>query len=145
MTERDLRARAREIRSGLPGQLRRERLTTASLLYGPLASLDEVHDRLARTLPWRPGYVRRLLVEPIERTETPLPDEVLVKYDDAVQLGIFSRFLVATPAYYWRARGNSRLIGEVEGTERWAVIVAWDGGTTDYTQPRGVNSAAGRY
>ena len=145
MTERDLRMRAREVRAGLPGQLRRERLTTAALLYGPLASLDEVHVRLARTLPWRPGYVRRLLVEPIERSEAPLPDDVLVKCDDAVQLGIFSRFLVATPAYYWRACGSPWLIAEVHETERWAVIVGWDAEATDYTQPRGLKSAAGRY
>ena len=69
MTERELRARAREIRANLPGQLRRERLATAALLYCPLCSLDDLHRRLARTLPWRPGYVRRVSVVPIERAD----------------------------------------------------------------------------
>jgi hypothetical protein len=143
MTEREVRARAREIRANLPGQLRRERLTTAALLYGQLCSLDDLHRRLARTLPWRPGYVRRLSVVPIERADTLLPDEVLVTYDDAAQLGIFGRFLVAIPAYYWRPCGDPWLIAEVEGTERWAVLTRWDGERAAYTQPRGVNSLAG--
>jgi hypothetical protein len=145
MSQPDLRMRARDIRAGLPGQLRRERLATASLLYGPLRSLDEVHRRLARTLPWRAGYVRRLSVVPLESADTLVPDEVLVKYDDAQQLGIFARFLVATPAYYWRACGNPWLIAEVSGTERWAILAGWDREAPGYTQPRGVNSAAGRY
>jgi hypothetical protein len=136
MTERDLRARAHDIRAGLPGQLRRERLATASLLYGPLCSLDDVHRRLARTLPWRPGYVRRLTVVPIESADTLLPDEVLVKYDDARQLGVFHRFLVATPAYYWRACGDPWLIAEVAGTERWAILAGWDREAPGDARPR---------
>jgi hypothetical protein len=143
MSERDVRARARDIRATLPGQLRRERLATAALLYGPLRSLDDVHRRLARTLPWRAGLVRRVSVVPIEGADVLLPDDVLVAYDDAVQLGIFARFLVATPAYYWRRCGNPALIAEVDGTERWAILVSWDNARSDYTQPRGTNSLAG--
>ena len=143
MTERGLRERAREIRANLPGQLRRERLATAGLLYGPLRSLDELHHLLARTLPWRPGYLRRLSVVPIERADTLLPDEVLVTYDDAAQLGIFSRFLVAIPAYYWWPCGDPWLIAEVDGTERWAVLARWNSESGSYTQPRGVKSFAG--
>ena len=124
-SDRSLQARAREIRAGLPGQLRRERLATASLLYGPLCSLDEIHRRLSRTLPWHLGRLRRLSVVPIERSDSALPDDVLLKYDDALQLGIFSRFLVATPAYYWWACGDPWLVAEVEGTERWAILADW--------------------
>ena len=143
MSERDVRARARDIRATLPGQLRHERLATAALLYGPLRSLDDVHRRLARTLPWRPGLVRRVSVIAIEGTEVPLPDEVLVAYDDALQLGIFARFLVATPAYYWRPRGDPSLIAEVDGTERWAILASWSSEPLAYAQPRGVKSLAG--
>ena len=121
-TERDLRARARDIRAGLPGQLRQQRLTTASLLYGTLYSLDELHHRIGRTLPWCFGAVRRAKVVSIEQAEVTLSDELLLKYDDATRLGVFSRFLIATPAYYWCARGQPWLLAEVQGTERWAVI-----------------------
>jgi len=123
--EGDVRARIRYIRAGLPGQLRQERLATAALLYGPLCSLDDVHHRIARTLPWRFGLVRRVKVTPVHQSDIVLPDDVLLKYDDAVQLGVFGRFLVATPAYYWSARGDPWLVAEVEGTERWAFIIGW--------------------
>jgi hypothetical protein len=125
----ELQARVRDIRAGLPGQLRQQRLRTAALLYGPLYSLDEVHRRLARTQPWRWGWVRRVCVEPIERADTLLPDDVLLAYDDAVQAGVFSRFLVATPAYYWCPGGDCWLIAEVQGTERWAILAHWCGET----------------
>ncbi|HET7342120.1 MAG TPA: hypothetical protein VFL90_11695 [Methylomirabilota bacterium] len=118
----ELQARVRDIRAGLPGQLRQQRLRTAALLYGPLYSLDEVHARLARTLPWRWGWLRRVRVEAIERADTLLPDEVLLAYDDAVQAGVFSRFLVATPSYYWRAAAEFWLVAEVQGTGRWAIL-----------------------
>jgi hypothetical protein len=121
----DVRSRIRHIRAGLPGQLRQERLATAALLYGPLCSLDDVHRRIACTLPRVFGSVRRTKVAPIDRAEIFIPDEVLLKYDDAVQLGVFSRFLVVTPAYYWSPRGDPWLVGEVEGTDRWAFIVGW--------------------
>jgi hypothetical protein len=124
-SEGDMRARIRYIRSGLPGQLRQERLATAALLYGPLCSLDEVHRRIAHTLPRVFGSVRRAKVAPLDQCDVVLPDDVLLKYDDAVQLGVFSRFLVATPAYYWSARGDPCLVAAVEGTERWAFIVSW--------------------
>ena len=121
----DVHARLRDIRAGLPGQLRQERLATASLLYGPLCSLDDIHHRIARTLPWLFGSVRRVKVVPVERADIVLPDDVLLKYDDAVQLGVFSRFLVAVPAYYWRPRGDPWLVAKVDGTDRWAFIAGW--------------------
>jgi hypothetical protein len=121
----DVRARIRYIRAGLPGQLRQERLSTAALLYGPLCSLDEMHHRIARTLPWRFGSFRRVKVAPVHQSDTVLPDDVLLKYDDAVQLGVFGRFLVATPAYYWWAQGDPWLVAVVEGTVRWALVVGW--------------------
>jgi hypothetical protein len=124
-SERDVRARIHDIRAGLPGQLRQERLATASLLYGPLCSLDELHRRIARTLPWLLGSVRRVTVVPVEQSDSVLPDEVLLKYDDAMQLGVFSRFLVATPAYYWSPRGDPWLVAKVDGTDRWAFIAGW--------------------
>jgi len=121
-SEHELRSRARSVRAGLPGQLRRQRLTTASLLYGPLCSLDEIHARVARTVPWRFGWVRRAKVASIEQSDLLLSDALLLKYDDAAGLSLFSRFLIVTPAYYWMAQGEPWLVAEVDGTERWAVI-----------------------
>jgi hypothetical protein len=120
-----LEARLRDIRAGLPGQLRRQRLRTASLLFGPLYSLDEIHRRIARTLPFRFGSVRRLRVTPIEQADIVIREDVLLRYDEALQAGVFARFLVGTPAYYWRPAGDAWLVAEVAGTERWAVLAHW--------------------
>jgi hypothetical protein len=125
MITRDVHARARDIRAGLPRQLRHYRLKTASLLYGPLYDLDEVHRQIARTLPFRFGCVRRVQVVPIERSDTFIPDEVLLRYDEAVQAGVFGRFLIATPAYYWSCQGDAWLIGVVDGTTQWAILARW--------------------
>ena len=120
----DVHARVRDIRAGLPGQLRQQRLQTASLLYGPLYSLDEVHRRIASSLPFRFGALRRVRVVPIERAEVLLPDDMLLAYDDAFRSGVFSRFLVAAPAYYWRAQAGAWLVAQVDGTTRWAILAS---------------------
>ena len=120
-----LEARIRDIRAGLPGQLRRQRLRTASLMFGPLYSLDQIHRRIARTLPFRFGSVRRLRVTPIEQAEIVIPEDILLRYDEAVQAGVFARFLVGTPAYYWRPAADAWLVAEVAGTDRWAVLAHW--------------------
>jgi hypothetical protein len=127
-SETDVWARLREIRARLPGQLRRERLATAAMTYGALCSLDELHARIARTLPRRLGYVRRTSVVTIERSEIAIPDHVLLTYDDAVRLAIFARFLVLTPAYYLRQQTERWLVAEVAGTERWTVVARWRDG-----------------
>jgi hypothetical protein len=94
-SEHDIHARAREIRAGLPGQLRQQRLRTAALLYGPLCSMDELRVRIAGSIPRRFGLIRLARLESIERTEVVIPDEVLVIYADAVDRGLFARFMVA--------------------------------------------------
>jgi hypothetical protein len=121
----NLEARIRDIRAGLPGQLRQQRLRTASLIFGPLYSLDEIHRRVAHTLPFRLGYPRRMCVTPIERSEIIIPEDVLLRYDEAVQSGLFSRFLVGTPAYYWWPADDAWLLGEIAASDRWAVLAHW--------------------
>jgi len=54
-----------------------------------------------------------------------MPDDVLLRYDEAVQLGVFSRFLVGTPAYYWWSVPDAWLVADVAGTDRWAVLSHW--------------------
>jgi len=96
-TTTDVVARVRSIRARLPGQLLRERLEMALLHYGPLYSLAEIRQRVGEVLPRRFGYVRGATLEPIEQYREPIPDEALLKFDDAGQSGLFSRFSVAAP------------------------------------------------
>lgn len=118
--------RVREIRSRLPGQMLHERLENAQLTYGPLYTLAEVRQRVGEVLPRRLGYVRSAVLEPIETYRERIPDESLLKYDDAVRSGFFSKFWVATPTYYQERQVDPWIVAEVAGTDRWAVIARWD-------------------
>jgi hypothetical protein len=124
--EVDEPARLRAIRSRLPGQMLRERLEMASVCYGPLHTWPEIRQKVAETLPRRMGFVRSAVVEPIETYREGIPDEALLKYDDAVRSGLFSRFWVATPRYYEQRQVDPWIIGEVNGSEQCAVIAQWD-------------------
>ena len=119
--------RARAVRARLPGQMLQQRIENAQLTYGPLYTLAEVRKRVGDALPRRMGYVRSAVLEPIESYRQAIPDEALLKYDDAVQSGIFDKFWVATPAYYQERQVDPWIIGEIGGgADRWAVIARWD-------------------
>ena len=122
----DVDARVRAIRARLPGQLLRARLEMAQVCYGPLFTLADVRQRVAHTLPRRAGFVRGTVMEPIEEYRQAIPDDALLKYDDAVKSGLFSRFWVASPTYYQERQIDPWIIGEVSGTDRFAVIAQWD-------------------
>lgn len=122
----DTVSRVREIRSRLPGQMIQERLENAQLTYGPLYTLAEIRQRVGEVLPRRLGYVRSAVLEPIENYRQRIPDESLLKYDDAVSSGLFSKFWVATPTYYQERQVDPWIVAEVSGTDRWAVIARWD-------------------
>src|SRR6267378_3499118 len=96
--------RARAVRARLPGQMLHERLEHAALAYGPLYAL----------------------LEPIESYRERIPDHALLKYDDAVQSGLFDKFWVATPTYYQKRQVDPWIVAEVGGADRWAVIARWD-------------------
>jgi hypothetical protein len=118
--------RLRAIRARLPGQMVRERLQTARLSYGMLYAEAEIRKKVADTLPPRVGFVRGADLEPIEAYTRLIPDDALLKYDDAVQTGMFSRFLVATPRYYSQRQVDPWIVGQVVGAELWAVVAQWD-------------------
>ena len=123
----DAAARVRAVRNRLPGQMLRERLETAALLYGPLYSLAEIRQRVADTLPRKVGFVRGAAFEPIETYGQAIPDEALLKYDDAVRSGLFAKFLVVTPTYYREQQVDPWIIAEVTGsTDSWVVVAQWD-------------------
>ena len=118
--------RARAVRARLPGQMLRDRIENAQLNYGPLYTLTEVRQRVGEALPRRFGYVRSAVLEPIESYREPIPDEALLKYDDAVQSGLFDKFWVATPTYYQERQVDPWIVGEIGGgADRWAVIARW--------------------
>ena len=122
----DPSARARAIRARLPGQMLSHRLEMAALCYGPLYSLAEVRHNVGAVLPRRIGYVRGATLEPIESYASPIPDEALLKFDDAARTGLFSKFWVATPTYYQERQVDPWIVAEVDGSDRWAVIARWD-------------------
>jgi hypothetical protein len=126
LMSQDTVARLREIRSRLPGQMLQERLENAQLTYGPLYTLAEIRQRVGEVLPRRLGYVRSAVLEPVETYRERIPDESLLKYDDAVRSGLFSKFWVATPTYYQERQVDPWIVAEVDGSDRWAVIARWD-------------------
>src|SRR5215467_10250732 len=87
--------RVREIRNRLPGQLFRERVDAAAAAYGPLYTLFQLRQRVAETLPMLLGYRRLTVLEPIEMFRGRIPDDALLKYDDALASGLFCKFWVA--------------------------------------------------
>ena len=119
-------ARVRAIRGRLPGQMLQERLETAALTYGPLYTLAEIRQRVGEVLARRFGYVRSAVLEPIESYREAIPAAALLKYDDAVQSGLFAKFWVATPTYYQERQVDPWIVAEVSGADRWAVIARWD-------------------
>lgn len=122
----DPTTRAREIRSRLPGQMLSHRLEMAALYYGPLYSLAEIRQNVGSVLPRRLGYVRGASLEPIETYASAIPDEALLKYDDAARSGLFSKFWVATPTYYQERQVDPWIVAEVDGSDRWVVVARWD-------------------
>ena len=121
----DTASRIAGIRSKLPGQVLRQRVEMANVCHGPLYTLAEVRRRVGEALPYRFGFIRGATLEPIEDYREVIPDEALLKYDDALRSGLFSRFWVATPTYYEERQVDPWILGEVEGVERYAVIAQW--------------------
>jgi len=62
----------------------------------------------------------------IESYQGPIPDEALLKYDAAVQSGLFSAFSVVTPAYFSQKQVDPWIVAQVDGAELYAVIAQWD-------------------
>jgi hypothetical protein len=117
--------RVRRIRSSLPGQMLRERIELAAVSYGPLMTLAEARARIGETLPRRIGFIRSAALEPIESYRGPIPDEALLKYDDALRSGFFAKFWVATPTYYQERQVDPWILAEVAGSELCAIVAQW--------------------
>jgi hypothetical protein len=122
----DREARLRAIRSSLPGQVLCERVAQARLSFGSLYTLAEIRERVRTSLPRQLGRVRDTQVETIENYAQRIPDDALLKYDEALRSGLFSRFLVARPTYGHQPDVDPWIIGQVTGTELHAVIARWE-------------------
>jgi len=118
-------SRVASIRSRLPGQVLRQRIDMAKVCYGPLYMPAEVRRKVGETLPYRLGFIRGAALEPIETYRDLIPDAALLKYDDAVKSGLFSKFWVAMPTYYEERQIDPWILGEVDGAEMFAVIAQW--------------------
>ena len=121
----DVATRLQAIRSRLPGQMRAERVKEAELHYGTLYTLAEIRRKVSETLALRAGFIRSAVFDPIEAYAEPIPADALLKYDDAVRSGLFEKFLVATPRYYESRQTDPWIVGQVTGTDRYAVIAYW--------------------
>ena len=121
----ETRERLQEIRSRLPGQVIHLRTETARMSYGPLYSRAAVEQRVAESLPPRLGFSRRAWLDPIETYREPIPDEALLKYDDAVRSGLFSQFLVATPTYRQERQVDPWIVARVSEADLYAIIAHW--------------------
>lgn len=117
--------RVRQIRARLPGQALRERIDTAAASYGPLYTLAEVQQKVGESLPFRLGFRRTAALDPIESYRERIPDEALLKYDEAARSNLFSRFWVATPAYRSERQVDPWILGEVRGADLYGVIARW--------------------
>ena len=118
--------RARAVRATLPGQVGRERVQTARATYGPLYTRDEAQRRIGESLPRKLGHLRSAVLEPIEEYGDHIPDEALLKYDEAHASGLFARFWVATPTYLRDRQVDPWILGEVAGAPLYAIIARWD-------------------
>jgi hypothetical protein len=117
--------RVRQIRARLPGQVRRERIETARALYGTLYGLTELQQKIGQTMTPRWGQRRTARLEPIESYEDAIPDEALLKFDDAQRTGLFTAFHVATPAYTKGQEVDPWLVGQLTDCSLYAVIAQW--------------------
>jgi hypothetical protein len=64
-------------------------------------------------------------VGPIETYRDFIPDEALLKYDDAVRSGLFASFRVATPAYRAERQVDPWIVVQVRDADVYAGIAQW--------------------
>jgi hypothetical protein len=88
--------------------------------------MAEVTRIVADALPRRFGFVRSAQVDRIEQYTGRIPDEALLKWDDAVATGLFSTFWVVAPTYYSQRQHDPWILGQVTGSSLCAVIAQWD-------------------
>lgn len=140
----DKAALAAEVRKTLDGQTAYSRTAAVAAIYGPVYRLDEVRERIRKTLPFRPFRERRMTLEVIERYTKFIPDEALLKYAEAKALRhadgspYFDVFAVAEPIYweeeaindpwllgFWRPESSPRETWNWRRVDSDVVVIAY--------------------
>jgi hypothetical protein len=119
-------ARVRRIRDRLLGQTLGERVAQARARYGLVYTLAEL--RAAICPRWRPWFSHsdRGFMEPLEGYEAPIPDDALLRYDDASETALFSRFWVVASTRSGADRPARWIVGEVRGSAGlYAIVARW--------------------
>lgn len=119
-------AQVRRIRDGLPGQTVGDRIAQARARYGRVYTEAEL--RAAAGPRWRAWFSRfaRDVMQPLEAYQAPIPDDALLRYDDASDTAWFSRFCVVAPASAGRDRPARWIVGQLRGSaERYAIVARW--------------------
>jgi hypothetical protein len=71
------------------------------------------------------GFQRGFL-EPLETYEAPIPDDALLRYDDALGTESFSQFWVVTPARAGQDRPIRWIVGQLRGgVDLFAIVARW--------------------
>lgn len=132
----EARFRARRVRHHLYGQTLGERIAQARARYGRVYTRAELR---AVAYPRRRAWssrIERRLVKPLEAYRAPIPDDALLRYDDASETALFSRFCVVAPAGGHEDRPTHWIVGELRGgLERYAIVARWHT-QTGRTRPR---------
>lgn len=119
-------AQVRRIRDRLPGQTLGERIAQALARYGRVYTGAEV--RPAAGPRWRAWFSRfvRDVMQPLEAYRASIPDDALLRYDDASDMAWFSRFCALAPARAGRDRPARWIVGQLRGGgELYAVGARW--------------------
>ncbi len=118
--------RVRRIRDRLFGQTLGQRIAQARARYGRVYTLAELR---AAARPRRRARGRRFdrgFMESLEAYQGPIPDDALLRYDDASETAWFSRFYVVAPASSGRERPTRWIVGELRGgVELYAIVARW--------------------
>lgn len=125
MIEQDKQAAAQRVRQKLPGQVAQSRRALAEAQYGLAMSQRELHDKIRRSIRARFGFERSSSGVGITSYTRFIPDEALLKYQEAKDSGFFDRFTIEWPTYDSKQAPDPYLVGWLDG-DTAIVLAYWD-------------------
>jgi len=118
------RAKVAEIRQDLAGQQTRGRWDLAEAQFGLIMDIGTLRDRIRKTIPFRLFNVRHVDWEDIGSYTGHIPDQALLKYEEARRTGLFRCFKVAAPMYStFNPVSDPWLLGYVDPSH--AIVLAY--------------------
>ena len=116
----------RRIRDRLLRPTLEERVAQARARYGRVYTLGQLR---AAAYPRRRGRLSRFergSMEPLEIYRALIPDDALLRYNDASETESFSQFWVVTPTRVGRDRPARWLVGQLRGgVQLYAIVARW--------------------